>query len=380
MRLAILNTVREYGGGEKWAISIAAALTDRGHEVILCGQPNSELCRRAAAVGLPEADVLLRHDLSLPSVMRLARLWRRLRPDVVLACTQRAVRLAAWSGWLWPPLRLVYRNGLKGSFKNKVYNRLIAPKISFLVANAAATQAEVLAYGWLPQAKLQVIYNGAAPPQTDPDAAIAVREEFGCRPGSTLILAAGRLVHDKGHHLLLQAIACLNATTSAEDWLLVIAGEGPQQAALAATVERLRLGDRVHLAGFREDIGALYGAADLLVHPSRREGAPNAILEAMAAGLPVVATAIPSARELLGEDAGCLVPPEDAPALATALAELLADAPRRARLGEAARRRAEERFSREASIGRWEALLTAVAAGEPLPDLTAPRRPKSVVG
>ena len=145
-------------------------------------------------------------------------------------------------------------------------------------------------------------------------------------------------------------------------------------------MERLRLDDRVHLAGFREDIGALYGAADLLVHPSRREGAPNAILEAMAAGLPVVATAIPSARELLGEDAGCLVPPEDAPALATALAELLADAPRRARLGEAARRRAEERFSREASIGRWEALLTAVAAGEPLPDLTAPRRPKSVVG
>lgn len=375
MHLAILNPVREYGGGEKWALRTARALQERGHQVTLCCHPDAALLAYARKAGVPTAAALLRHDVSLPSVWRLAGLWRRLRPDVVLACTERAARLAAWSQILTPGLRLVYRNGLQGSFKNKTYNRLITPRLSRIVTNAQSTHAELLAYGWIPAEKLAIIHNGVEIPVPDSQAVSAIRAEFAGPDDALLLLAVGRLVDDKGHRELLQALSALR--DHPRNWRLLIAGEGPRAAELQAEINHLHLGSRVTLVGFRDDIDSLYAAADLLVHPSLREGAPNAVLEAMAAGCPVLATDVAGTRELLGGGSE-LLSPGDVSGLSEAIAALIGDADRRRALAVGARKRVAAKFSLDASVDRWESLFQEVSAGASAPLSTAGRQPESL--
>ncbi len=137
---------------------------------------------------------------------------------------------------------------------------------------------------------------------------------------------------------------------------LLVAGEGKAEPRLRARVAELGIGSRVHLAGFRSDVGDVLAAMDLFAVSSDREGMANAMLEAMMAGVPVVSTDVSGAREALGDGAGVVVERSEA-ALAEALAALLADPDRRARLGAAGRARAERRFGAERFLDEWEALL-----------------------
>jgi glycosyltransferase involved in cell wall biosynthesis len=158
------------------------------------------------------------------------------------------------------------------------------------------------------------------------------------------IVAVGGLRPVKGHELLLRAVSGLGR----QDTEVVILGEGERRAALAALAEDLKVS--LVLPGVQTDPRPWLATATLYVHPSLSEGSSNAVMEAMAAGLPIVASDVGGTRELLDE-AGVIVPPADADRLRDAIARLL-DAPsERERLGGAARRRARERFSEEAVVG-----------------------------
>jgi glycosyltransferase involved in cell wall biosynthesis len=135
--------------------------------------------------------------------------------------------------------------------------------------------------------------------------------------GRLRVAAAGRLVDQKGFDLLLDALA----TAKRRDLHLTLMGDGPLRGALAARVQALGLGDRVQFAGFQSNPYPTIGSADLFVLPSRYEGFPNVVLEALACGTPVVATPAPGGvREILEGIAGCVVADEvSAPALAAAL-------------------------------------------------------------
>src|SRR6185295_18528307 len=127
--------------------------------------------------------------------------------------------------------------------------------------------------------------------------------------------------------------------------------------------ERLGVADRVQLLGDRSDVPDVLAALDVFVLPSRTEGMSNALLEAMAAGLPVVATAVGGNPEVVAPDgSGLLVPPDDPEAMAAAVARLLAAPAEAARLGAAARRRVEESFGARAMVRRLEAVYTALLA------------------
>jgi glycosyltransferase involved in cell wall biosynthesis len=143
--------------------------------------------------------------------------------------------------------------------------------------------------------------------------------------GPPLLVSAGRLVEAKGFDLLIEAAALL--VRRGVDFELVIHGEGPLRQSLAARIEAENLGARVALAGHAENPGAVFAAADLYVLPSRREGFGNVIVEAMAAGLPVLAAACSGPSGLIDDERnGFLVEPGDVAALADALARLVADA------------------------------------------------------
>ena len=141
---------------------------------------------------------------------------------------------------------------------------------------------------------------------------------------------------------------------------LWIAGAGPEAPELGRQVKELGLTGAVHFLGPRNDVPALMRRFDLFVLPSLWEGLPNAALEAMAARRAVVATAVDGTPEAVLEGStGLLVPPRDSAALAQAIIALLADEPRRRRLGEAGRQRVESEFSMDRMVSQIEALYRA---------------------
>ncbi|HVL18655.1 MAG TPA: glycosyltransferase [Gemmatimonadales bacterium] len=176
------------------------------------------------------------------------------------------------------------------------------------------------------------------------------------------VLTVARLDPQKGLHHLVAAAALVPEAR------VMVVGEGPERPALETEIARLGLGDRVHLLGFRSDVPDLLAASDLFVLPSLFEGLPLSILEAMAAGKPVVATAIGGNDEAVVDGAtGLLVPPGDPQALADAIRALLRDPERRRRLGEAGRRRAEAEFSATAMVRRVAAVYDELLAASDRP-------------
>jgi GalNAc-alpha-(1->4)-GalNAc-alpha-(1->3)-diNAcBac-PP-undecaprenol alpha-1,4-N-acetyl-D-galactosaminyltransferase len=175
------------------------------------------------------------------------------------------------------------------------------------------------------------------------------------------ILGLGRLGEEKGFDLLIRAFA--SVAPSSPEWELTILGDGPQRDALTAQIARHGLGGRVTLPGYARDAMEQLSRADLFVLPSRYEGFPNALCEAMAVGLPVVAFDCPSGPAEIVRDGidGVLVPAEDERALAAALERLIRDPETRRRLGA---RAAElpERFSVERIAALWQRILIDGAA------------------
>ena len=179
-------------------------------------------------------------------------------------------------------------------------------------------------------------------------------------------MTVGRLQAPKDALTLLRGLAKLPRGT----YEAVIVGDGPDRPELASEARRLGLESVVQLAGERNDVPELLAASDIFVLSSRSEGLPLSILEAMAAGLPVVATTVGGVPELVLEgETGLLVPPGDPQALAGAIERLLDDSTLRGRLGAAGRIRVEERFdlvsTRQAHLDLYSTLLAA--AGLPSP-------------
>ena len=173
------------------------------------------------------------------------------------------------------------------------------------------------------------------------------------------LLFVGRLSSQKGVNILLAALAQLPAR-----WHLRIVGDGPERASLVALAASLGIAERVTFHGWaqREELPALYRAADIFVFPSLDEGMPNVVLEALASGLPIVATRIAGNEQLVAHgDNGALVPAGDAGAFADALAPLLADSSARRRMGARSREIAVQSYSWARSAGKYASLFQAVA-------------------
>ena len=209
---------------------------------------------------------------------------------------------------------------------------------------------------WFPpqlRSRMAVIPNAVSPPRTPP------RPTRG-RNDHPTVLGVGRLEPQKGFDLLVRAFA--HAIRQHDGWELVIVGEGSQRPALAALAAAYGVADRVHIPGRQLDIWRAYAAADIFVLPSRFEGFPNVLLEAMAAGLPSVAADCPTGpREIIrNEREGLLVPTEDVDAFAEALSRLMGNAALRDRLGSEAAR-VVDRYGADAIQERWSALVSDVA-------------------
>jgi len=167
------------------------------------------------------------------------------------------------------------------------------------------------------------------------------RRALGVEDGRFQFLFSGRLVHRKGVDVLLDAMSLARRT----DFEVLILGDGEERRRLEARARRLEVSGRVRFLGEHEDVGPFLAASDAFVFPSRLEGLPNALLEAMSSGLPAIATRIGGCTDVITQGSGLLVAPDDAAGLARAMDRVATDASLRARLSEGARARVLERFS-----------------------------------
>jgi len=231
-----------------------------------------------------------------------------------------------------------------------------------IVANSSAAAEQLVREGVRP-ARIQVIANGVQGDQFSPRAA-----RNGVRP----VITVANLRQEKGHEVLIDAAAWLRERHPHLQFLLV--GAGPRRAALEAMVNARGLQQTVLFTGHRHDVAALLAEADVFVLPSRSEAFPNAVIEAMAAGLPVVASAVGGLLDLIEpERTGLLVAAGDSAALADAIDRLISEPQRAARIGAAARQAVAARYSFERMVRGFESLYMSEleARGRRVPSLGA---------
>jgi glycosyltransferase involved in cell wall biosynthesis len=190
-------------------------------------------------------------------------------------------------------------------------------------------------------------------------AGAAVRSELGLNPEDQVAIMVSALRQEKAHDVALEALRLLRPRLPR--LRLVIVGEGEMRASVAAAARDL--GDRVVMTGFRADVMALLDAADVCLHPSRREALPSTIIEAMAAGVPVIATDTGGIPELLKADQGSLIPaPPEPEALAQAMHELLSEPDQRRKLAGRARKEYERRLTAGPWVRRTRGLYDEILA------------------
>lgn len=292
---------------------------------IMHGSARGEMARRS--LGFPAPRSLARLLVYLPTALQMGWRWRRCGPRLALAIV--------------PSEELAREN------RRELY---------------------------LPPNRLRVVPLGVDLERfhPDPTAGAGLRARLALTPETPLLLFVGRLVHQKGAHLALAALAHLAASGSSAH--LLIAGDGPEGGRLRALAARLGLAERVHWLGHlpHGEVRSAYAAADVCLLPwLGRESFPLTLLEALACGCPVVASAVGSAPSILNmADVGRLVPPGDAAALACATADVLKDGQSRRQMSAAARQLAEDAFGLETMAGRTEELFLACleqAEGQPWP-------------
>jgi starch synthase (maltosyl-transferring) len=231
-----------------------------------------------------------------------------------------------------------------------------------MVARHVCVSEDVAAFsaarGKLPVSKICVIPNGIDAAKVA-EAAPADLTQFGIPAGSRTLLFVGRLDPQKGPFVLMAAVRELCSRHAGLQVLLV--GDGPLRDTLHAWVAKENLASRIHFAGRRNDVPSLLRAANLFVLPSLWEGLPNVVLEAMAAGTPIVASRVEGISDLLVDDrTGLIVPPNSAGDLAEAIDRLLADPEHARQMGHSAQHFVRERFTWDHVITQYEQLYTAL--------------------
>lgn len=351
----VLHVMRMHGvsGAENHLLELTPALRDHGwlSDVVVPSPVPRTLngfAKRLAASCERVQVVRMRHDLSPGLVLRLARLLSSGRYDVAHAHLVHADWYLAAASLAAGEVPLVSSKHNHDPFRRLAAFRLVERaalrRYSALISISESLSDFTTTYTG---ADVATIHYGLAapvdPPTRDEETGEAIR-----------LLSVGRLEEQKGFDIAIQAMEPVARASNAR---LLIAGDGEQRRLLADRVTDLGLTDRVSLLGNRSDVHELMLNADILIHPARWEGFGLVLLEAMRAGLPVVATKIGAIPEVVADGVtGLLVPPNDPDKLAAAAIELIRNPARRREMGMAGFERLKEHFSPE-QMGRAVAAI-----------------------
>ncbi|HEY7728762.1 MAG TPA: glycosyltransferase [Candidatus Eisenbacteria bacterium] len=342
IRVLHVDSERPWRGGEGQVLLLMRRQRAAGDEPHLAAPADSAIAARARAEGFPVHPVPMRGTWDAASAWRLARLHAAIRPHVLHWHAARAHALGAVAARLAPgPVRILSRR-VDFPVRGNLGSRLLYADPADLILAISDGVREALERSGVRPGRIRVVPSGIdLAPFEAPCDREALRAALGVPPGTTLVLQVAALAPHKSQLDLLKAAALLREIQpSIRMW---IAGEGRMRRSLEREHAKLALGELVRFLGFRGDVPDLLRAADLFCLSSKLEGMGTAILEAMAAGLPVVGVRVGGIPEIVVHgETGLLVPAREPGALAAALAELAGDPSRRRAMGERALRRVRE--------------------------------------
>jgi glycosyltransferase involved in cell wall biosynthesis len=351
MRTLHVEMGRHRLGGTMQVFYLLRGLKQRGVGAALVCPEGSPLQRLAKAEGIEVFAVPYGGDLDLRFVFRLWRIVRRERPDVIHIHSRRgADTLGLVGAWLASRRRVIVSRRVDNPLPRSLITRLRYAILPDHVVAVSKGIRRVLLDAGIPPGRVSQVYSAVeASAYQSPLPPEAARRRLGLDPGVEVIVVVAQLIRRKGHRFLLDALPTLLARHPQLQVLFV--GDGELCDALAADVAGRGLGHAVHLLGYREDVADILRAADMLVHPATMEGFANVAMQAMAAGVPVVSSAVGGMPESVrdGEN-GLLVPPADPVALTTAIGRLLDDPALRERLGARGREIVETELTVDAMV------------------------------
>lgn len=341
-------------------INISLATYERGSGA---GETNQfVIAARAAGITL---DLITEKGRFDPSVLkRIGQIVKERNPDIIQTHNVKSHFLMRYSG-LWRTRKwLAFHHGYTATdFKMRCYNQLDrwSLRAAGRVVTVCGAFARDLIQAGIPADRIIVRHNSVKPFQT-PDPGEIEKTRTTLPAEAPILLVVGRLSHEKGHADLLRALDILRRSTQ-QAFHAVFVGEGPEGEAIEKLRAKLGLEGLVTMAGLQHDVRPYYAIATAVVMPSHSEGSPNVLLEAMAAGVPVVATRVGGVPEIASDGRNALlVDARNAESMAAALQRILEDADLRERLKQDARRLVEAEYSpdayRRALVGIYEQVLS----------------------
>lgn len=359
-RILHLITRLPVGGAENVLVDIVRRLNPARYEsLVCCIQAKGELSGEIEKLGVP---------LRCLGRMRSKRFdWRAVRDLIRLVREERIAivhshlyhanlygRIAAYLAGV-PAVAHVHNVYGQPKLHRRLLNRLLARATARVIAVSDEIREDLIRHDAIDAPKISVIHNAIDLRRVDTELSREqARARLGVSEEQLLIGCVGRLEQQKGHRFLLEACSLLKDDGDLWPRLrVIVAGDGRLREELEKQAEALGLASSVRFLGTRHDVPEILRALDLYVMPSLWEGLSIAMLEAMAAGLPIIISDVSGAARALGDDEhGIRVPPGDAAALARALWSLAREPGRRLALGASARRRVQENFSIDAMMSQ----------------------------
>ncbi len=354
-RVVHVHRIRGIGGSERHLLTLLPALAERGLDPVFLGldDPAGVLEPFYRELRVESVRLPCPRDLAPALAWRVRRELRRLRPEVVHTHLVHGDVYGALGAGRAALVSTKHNDDRFRLGPFRFVERSLTRRASRVIAITEALRRFCVDGVGLPAAKLEVVHYGLD----------ALPEAWGDSPdvplpgNARILLCVSRLTEQKGVDVAVRALVSIRERHP--DAALVVLGEGPERSRLA--------GEGVYLPGRVGDVAAWYRRAELLVHPARWEGFGLALLEAMLAGKPVVATRVSSAPEIVADgETGLLVPPEDPAALAEAVALLLADRGLATAMGAAGLARAEREFSVAKMTGRAAAIYAEASPARPI--------------
>jgi len=360
-RILYVITELDVGGAERALYELATRLRDRFEPQVVSLTTAGPLGGMLMAAGIPVRALEARGKADLRALWRLRRAIRESQPDIVHSFLFHANMAARFAAVASGAAAVVC--SARVAERSRPRRRSLECRTHWLVDVLVCVSTGVRDYyaaGGFPREKIVVVPNGV-------DAARfagrdrSFKERLGIGAATPLITTIGRLHEQKGMGYFLRAAASLHHSRPECHFLVV--GSGPQEEELRALARQLHLDEHVTFLGRCDDVAPVLRATDVFVLASLWEGMPNVVLEALAAGVPVVATRVEGVTEIIEDGrTGVLVMPRDVPALVTAVARLLDEPERAARLAEAGREHVATHFTLEAMVARHEELYRDLLA------------------
>lgn len=323
----------------------------------------------ARAAGIPVEVIEERFRFDWRAGGELKRIIEGNRPDLLQTHSVKSHFLVKLSGLHRRYPWVAFHHGYTTTdLKMRIYNQLNRWSLPSArrVITVCGPFARMLEGEGVEGKRLRVLHNTVASKPAPPPAAVqALRARYRIPWGTKVLLTVGRFSREKAHIDLIQALEHLQRIDPACTAVLVLAGDGPERPRVEAAVKQARLIDRVVFAGHQNDVAPWYALAHVLVLPSHSEGSPNVLLEAMAAGVPVVATEVGGVPEIVShETSALLVPPRAPEQMALALSRLLSDAELAGRLVANATALIAERYTPESYYGALVAIYLETIKGD----------------